>query len=98
MCNLLKPRREILHTVGGLGLNGEREEDGLRSIFGVVGVAKHLKADVENHARVTAHDLFERLLSAEAHKLPEKILSALGERVPLTNQEGLRLRDAIVED
>jgi hypothetical protein len=43
-------------------LQRKGEEDGLHGILGFVLVFGDAEADVENHARVPAHDLLERSL------------------------------------
>ena len=80
--DLLEPGGQVLNAVFGFGFYGKGKEDGLGGVFGVVSVAKDLVADIEDHARVTAHNLLERFLRTGPHKIPEKLLALLARAGP----------------
>src|SRR6266550_3341291 len=81
--DLLKPWPDIANLFAGLALDGEGEEDGLGRIFRIMPVFKDLEANVEDHGRVSAHNLLEWLLAAAASELRQQLLGAFGR----TNQE-----------
>src|SRR5439155_7120988 len=81
--DLLKPWADVANLFAGFALDGEGEEDGLGRIFRIMPVFKDLEANVENHGRVSAHDLLEWLLAAAASELRQQLLGAFGR----TNQE-----------
>src|SRR5439155_2816100 len=76
--DLLKPWADVANLFAGLALDGEGEEDGLGRIFRIMPIFKDLEANVEDHGRVAAHDLLERLLAAGAAKLRQQFLCAFG--------------------
>ena len=81
--DLLKPRADVVNLFAGLALDGEGEEDRLGRIFRIMPVLKDLEANMEDHGRVSAHDLLEWLLAAAASELRQQLLGAFGR----TNQE-----------
>jgi hypothetical protein len=44
------------------------------------------EADIENHARISAHDLLERLLTAILHELGKKLLPVRRQTFPVCDQ------------
>src|SRR5258706_15234167 len=81
--DLLKPRANVANLFASLALDGEGEEDGLGRIFRIMPILKDLEANVEDHGRVSAHDLLEWLLAAAASELRQQLLGAFGR----TNQD-----------
>jgi hypothetical protein len=68
-CDLLKPWTKCLNLCPTLGLQREGQEDRLGRILGFVLVLGDADADVENHPRITAHNLLKRLLMTVLHEL-----------------------------
>ena len=77
-CHLLEPRTNVADLFAGLALDGEGEEDGLGRIFRIMPISKDLEADVEDHGRVSAHNLLEWLLAAAAAEFRQQLLGAFG--------------------
>jgi hypothetical protein len=59
-CDLLKPRADVPNPIARLALRGERKENGLGRVFGVVRVFGGSETDAEHHAGVSTDDLLER--------------------------------------